>query len=210
MILLFAFAVRDVLLLRILFVAGSFAALGFYFYQSPPLWSAIGWTGVYIGIHTYWIVRICFERRPVILTPEEEKLFKLTFSKIDRRKFLTLVSIGRWKDGETGQYFFRHGEKVLQMSVLISGKVSVSVDGKHLVELLPGQVVGAGAVIAGVAPCDAIISESCRYITWDVANVDALRARDREFDSQFSDMVNKDLTAKLHQVVLKKTRNMKA
>ena len=185
-------------------MAGSFAALGFYFYQSPPLWSAIGWTCVYIGIHTYWIVRIYLERRPVILTPEEEKLFKLTFSKIDRRKFLTLVSIARWKDGETGQYFYRNGEKVLQVSILISGKVSASVEGKRLGELLPGQIVGSGAVIAGVAPCDAIISEPCRYITWDVATVDALRARDRELDSQLSDMVNKDLAVKLHQMVLNK------
>ena len=201
-ILLFAFAVRDVLLLRILFVIGSIAALGFYFFLSPPLWSAIGWTCVYIAIHTYWIVRIYLERRPVVLMAEEEKLYELAFSKMDRRKFLTLVSLGRWQDGETDQKLFQQGEKVTKVCVLISGKVSGSLDGNHIAEMNPGQLVGTAAVITGSAPCDAIISESCRYITWDVATVDALRARDPELDSQLSDMINIDLAKKIKQLVL--------
>ena len=39
-----AFAVRDVLLLRSLFLAGSVFAIGYYYFQSPPLWTAIAWT----------------------------------------------------------------------------------------------------------------------------------------------------------------------
>ena len=80
LLLLIAFAVRDVLLLRSLFVAGSIFAIGFYLQQEPPLWSAIGWTVLYIGIHGYWIWRILRERRPVILSPDEKALFQFGFN----------------------------------------------------------------------------------------------------------------------------------
>ena len=203
-ILLFAFAVRDVFLLRILFIIGSIAALGFYFYLSPPLWSAIGWTCVYIAIHAYWIVRIYLERRPVILAPEEEKLYELAFSRFDRRKFLTLVSLGRWQDGKTDQILAQKGEKVAEVCVLISGKVKGMMGEKQIGEIPPGQIVGSAALILGGAiPCDLIISEPCRYIAWDVAIVEALRTRDPELDSQLSDIVNIDLAKKIKQLVLK-------
>jgi len=120
-----AFAVQDVLLLRILFVAGSIPALGFYYYLTPFLWSAIGWTCLYMAIHSYWIVRIYLERRPVVLALEEKKLYELAFSKLDPRKFLTLVSIGKWKNRETGEYLFQKGEEVLKVCIHISGKVRV-------------------------------------------------------------------------------------
>jgi len=202
-ILLFAFAVRKVFLLRILFIIGSFPALGFYYYLSPPLWSAIGWTCVYIAIHAYWIVRIYLERRPVILAPEEEKLYELAFSRFDRRKFLTLVSLGRWQDGKTDQILAQKGEKVAEVCVLISGKVKGMMGEKQIAEIPPGQIVGSAALILGAIPCDLIISEPCRYIAWDVAIVEALRTRDPELDSQLSDIVNIDLAKKIKQLVLK-------
>ena len=90
------------LLLRIFFVAGSVAALGYYYYQSPPLWEAIAWTAVYILIHSYWIWRILLERRPVILSPEEEKLYRLVFRSIDRRKIVALLTFGEWRDAVIG------------------------------------------------------------------------------------------------------------
>jgi hypothetical protein len=51
LLILAAFAVRDVLLLRSLFLAGSAFAIGYYYFQSPPLWTAIAWTILYSVIH---------------------------------------------------------------------------------------------------------------------------------------------------------------
>lgn len=83
------FAVRDVLLLRIIFVTGSFFAVGFYLQQSPPLLSSVGWSVVYVSIHAYWILRILRERRPVVLRPEEETLYQLVFGSLKKQKFAT-------------------------------------------------------------------------------------------------------------------------
>ena len=59
------------------------------------LWTAIAWTVLYCVIHAYWIVRILMERRPVVLTPDEETLHRLAFGSLDRRKFARLAGLGR-------------------------------------------------------------------------------------------------------------------
>jgi len=74
-------------------------------------------------------------------------------------------------------------------------------DGKYVGEMHPGQLVGTAAVITGSAPCDAIISEFCRHIAWDVETVEPLLARDPELDSQLSDIVNIDLAKKIKQLI---------
>lgn len=201
-ILLAAFVVRDILLLRILFVTGSFFALGFYFLLSPPLWSAIGWTAVYVVIHAFWIWRILLERRPVVLNPDEQRLHDLVFGTLDPRKFLTLVSLGEWRDGKPGDYIFRHGDPVSEVAMHISGAVSMRLGGTELAVLRPGQMIGTAAVIiSDTAPCDAVITEPCRYIALSQPIVQELLAKDPKLRDQFRVIVNKDLSAKIVQLI---------
>ena len=200
-ILLAAFVVRDILLLRILFVTGSFFALGFYFLLSPPLWSAIGWTSLYIVIHAFWICRILWERRPVVLNRDEQRLHDLVFGTLDLRKFATLVSLGEWRDGKPGDYIFRQGDQVSEVAIHVSGAVSMRTDGTQLGLLRPGQMIGTALIItSGVAPCDAVIEEPCRYIALPQPIVQEFLAKDPELRDQLRVIVNQDLSAKLLQM----------
>jgi hypothetical protein len=202
LILLIAFAVRDVLFLRILFVIGSIFALGFYFQQVPPLWSAVGWTALYIGIHAYWISRILLERRPVQLSADEEALYRLSFSSIDKRKFALLANLGEWRNGQPGQRIFKKGEMITEIIVPISGKINASLDGEELASLGPGQCVGTGVmVMEGTAPCDAFFDQHARYIAWPVFAVRDILAKDPELRVQIQAIVNKDLATKLDQII---------
>lgn len=201
-ILLAAFVVRDILLLRILFVTGSFFAFGFYFFQSPPLWSAIGWTALYIVIHAFWICRILWERRPVVLNPDEQRLYDLGFGALDLRKFVTVVSLGEWRDGKPGEYIFRKGDPVSEIAIHVSGAVSMRLDGTELALLRPGNMIGTAVVLtSGTAPCDAVLEEPCRYLALSLPIVRELMAKDPELRDQVRVILNQDLSKKLLQVV---------
>ncbi len=202
-ILLIAFAVRDVLLLRIFFVVGSLAALGYYYYQTPPLWAAIGWTAVYILIHAFWIWRILLERRPVVLSPEEEKLYRLVFRALDRRKFASFLALGAWRDAAVGDRLLKQGEPVPEVLVPISGRVGMVMDGKKILSLSPGHLIGTGMVLTSDrAPCDAVAEEPCRYVAWDLAVVDRFLEKDPELRNQLRAVVSGDLAEKLRATVL--------
>lgn len=205
LLLLAAFAVRDVLLLRSLFVAGSLCALGFYYYQSPPLWSAIAWTVLYVVIHSYWIVRIISERRPIVLTPDEENLYRLAFGSLDRRKFARLVGLGEWRDAEEGQQLLSAGESLREVYALTSGRVAARLGNDSVGSVNAGQLVGtAGVLIDGTAPCDFVVEAPGRYIALPLAEVQAFLDKDPELRSQIRQIVSTDLAEKLLELIPKR------
>jgi len=201
LLLLVAFAVRDVLLLRSLFLAGSVFAIGFYYLQSPPLWDAIAWTVLYCAIHGYWIVRILMERRPVVLTPDEEALHRLAFSSLERRKFARLAGFGRWRDAEKGQELAKQGEHVKEILALISGKIVARARGQTIGTLGPGDLVGTASVIMNnVQECDFVVETPCRYIAWPIAEVQQFLEKDPDLRAQIRTIVNEDLATKMHEI----------
>lgn len=204
LILLAAFVVRDMLLLRILFVTGSFVALGAYFLLSPPLWSAIGWTCVYILIHSYWIYRILMERRPVVLNADEQKLHDLAFASLDPRKFAALLSFGEWRDIGQGEYFCREGDQVSGIAIPISGVISMWMGDTQLSLLRPGQLIGTAVTLtSGVAPCDAVVEKPCRYIVFSHPQVHEFLAKDPELRDQLHSIANQDLSAKVLELAMR-------
>lgn len=201
LLILAAFAVRDVLLLRSLFLAGSGFAIGYYYFQSPPLWTAIAWTVVYCVIHAYWIVRIMMERRPVKLTPDEETLYRLAFRSIDRRKFARLAGLGRWQDAEKGQELAKEGERVNEILALISGKIVGHIRDKTVGFLRPGNLVGtAGVLLNNIQQCDFVVETPCRYIAWPLAEVQQFLYKDPDLRAQIRDLTSEELANKIHSL----------
>jgi hypothetical protein len=201
LLILVAFAVRDVLLLRFLFLAGSVFAIGYYYLQSPPLWVAIAWTVLYCAIHAFWIVRIAMERRPVTLTPDEETLHRLGFRSLDRRKFARLAGFGRWQDAGKGQELAKEGEQVKEILALVSGKIAARTKGQTLGELGPGDLMGtAGAILNNTYECDFVVETPCRYIAWQIAEVQKFLDKDPDLRAQIRTIVNEDLATKIHEL----------
>jgi hypothetical protein len=202
LIILAAFAVRDVLLLRSLFLAGSVIAIGFYYLQSPPLWDAIAWTVLYCGIHSYWIVRIMLERRPVVLTPDEETLHRLAFRSLSRQKFARLVGLGRWRNAEKGQELFKEGERVNELLALISGKIAARIREQTIGHLGPGEVVGtAGMLLHETHQCDFVVETPCRYIAWPLAEVRQFLDKDPDLRAQIRNIMSEELAHKIDKMV---------
>jgi hypothetical protein len=202
LIILAAFAVRDVLLLRSLFLAGSVVAIGFYYLQSPPLWDALAWTVLYCIIHAYWIVRIIMERRPVVLTPDEETLHRLAFRSLSRQKFARLAGLGRWQNAEKGQELFKEGERVNELLALISGKIMARLREQSIGLLNPGELVGtAGMLLHETYLCDFVVETPCRYIAWPLAEVRQFLDKDPDLRAQIRSLMSEELANKIDKMV---------
>src|ERR1700747_2324332 len=109
---LVAYSVRDVLKLRILAIVGEALTLPYYYFQDEKLWPPIFWGGAFIIVNAVRIVSIALERRPVVLSDKEEKLYHVAFSSIDKREFLRLVSLVRWVDCSPGEVLLEKGQQI--------------------------------------------------------------------------------------------------
>jgi CRP-like cAMP-binding protein len=146
-------------------------------------------------------VRILIKRRPVVLTPDEESLYRLAFGSLDRRKFARLAGFGRWRNADRGQTLSRQGERVNEVLTLISGTIAARVGNQTVGIMEPGHLVGtAGVLLNNIQLCDFVVETPGRYIAWPLAEVQQFLEKDPEFRAQVRDIVNTDLATKIHAI----------
>lgn len=78
-LLLVSYSVRDILWLRWFAVAAALTVIPYYLVQPNVLWPPIMWGMVFTAINLFQIARIYLERRPVVLSADEQKLYDMGF-----------------------------------------------------------------------------------------------------------------------------------
>ena len=160
-----SYSVRDMLWLRILsLVAGGLLMV---FYLAEGLWAPIGWNVVFSLVHTYHIVRLFLERRPINLTADEQQIYNLAFRSLTPRELRKLVAIGEWKECDGDCSLVEPGQQMTHLMVLFDGRARVEVDANAIAELRAGSFVGEMSFLTGEAPSAGVISnEPSRYLAW--------------------------------------------
>src|SRR5262245_7267025 len=120
-LLLVAYSVRDILWLRWFAVAAALTNIPYFLVQGTILWPPVLWALVFTAINLYQITRIYMERRPVVLSPDEQKLYDLGFRSLRPREFVSLALVGEWQSAQPGEKVVSEGESVSQVCVAISG-----------------------------------------------------------------------------------------
>ncbi|MGC1904756.1 MAG: cyclic nucleotide-binding domain-containing protein [Candidatus Acidiferrum sp.] len=197
-LLLIAYSVRDILWLRLFALASSLIAIPYFLHQPNPLWAALGWTVLFSAINLYQAWRLYAERRPVKLTPEEERVRQLIFQDLPPRKFLQVLSIGAWADTQTGDQLLTRGKSVDSISLIVRGKVKVASEDRILGELGEGDIVGSALLLSGTpADVDALAVGPVRSMRWEIGPLDRYLAANPETRIQMQKYLGRDLAAKL-------------
>jgi CRP-like cAMP-binding protein len=198
---LVAFSIRDVLMLRILSLVGEGVILPYYYFQNEKLWLPILWSAAFMMVNAVRIVAVILERRPVILSSREEQLYRVAFSSIDRREFLSLVSLVQWVDCSPGEVILAKGQLISHAVVVISGEIEAVLSSKTRVALRPGQLVGTAAAYCGLAsPVEFVARGPASLAKWDRGQLTEFTASRPLLRAKLLAIVNADLVAKLMHV----------
>ena len=197
-LLLVSYSVRDILWLRWFAVAAALTAVPYYLVQANVLWPPVLWALVFVVINLYQIVRLYLERRPVVLSADEQKLYDLGFQSLRLREFVALVLAGEWRNAAAGDRLVREAEPVSSICIAISGAVRVLRRGGELGVLKPGQVIGiALALTRNPSPIEAAFTEAGRYISWAMSDIQSFLEKRPELRTTLQGLVNRDLARKL-------------
>src|SRR3989442_14979477 len=123
--LLVSYSVRDILWLRWFAVGAALINIPYFLLQGTVLWPPVLWALVFIAINLYQITRIYLERRPVVLSEDERKLYDLGFRSLRPREFVSLSLVGEWKSAEPGETVVTEAEPVAHVCVAIRGGADV-------------------------------------------------------------------------------------
>jgi hypothetical protein len=104
----------------------------YFLLQGTVLWPPVLWAIVFTAINLYQIARIYLERRPVVLSADEQKLYDLGFRSLRPREFVSLSLVGEWKSAEAGERIVTEGEPVSGLCIPITGSAEVRKQGERL------------------------------------------------------------------------------
>ena len=199
---LVAFSVRDVLKLRILAIVGEGLTLPYYYFQHEKLWPPIFWGAAFMLVNAIRVLATALERRPVVLSDREEKLYRVAFSSIDKREFLKLVSLARWVDCSAGEVILKKGQPVCDAIVLISGEMEAILGSKSRMALRPGQLIGDGSAYSGLAsPVDIVARSRASLAKWDLRHLTEFTDSRPVLRAKLLNIVSADLAGKLTAAV---------
>lgn len=201
-LLLVSYSVRDILWLRWFAVAAAIANLPYYLAQPTVLWPPVIWGGVFMLINLIQIARIYLERRPVVLSADEQRLYDLGFKALRPREFVSLLLAGEWRDAVRGDRLLEQGRAVERIAIPISGSVEVTHGGQRLGAFAPGQLIGlALAVNDDVASFDAAFSEPGRYMSWPLPTLRKFLDKRPELRLALQRLAGHDLATKVERLL---------
>jgi CRP-like cAMP-binding protein len=200
-LMLVSYSVRDILWLRWFAVAAALTNMPYFLLQREILWPPVLWAGVFTAINVYQIARIYLERRPVVLSDDEQRLYELGFRSLRPREFVSLMLAGEWKNGVAGDQLLTEGQPVTSICIPISGTLEIRRRGDYLGHLEPGQIIGSTLALTGSpSPIDAAFTGPGRYMRWPLSSLRTFIDRRPELRVTLQGLVNQDLAGKVERL----------
>jgi CRP-like cAMP-binding protein len=201
-LLLVSYSVRDILWLRWFAVAAALTNIPYFLVQDYVLWPPVLWASVFTAINLYQIARIYRERRPVVLSADQQTLYDLAFHSLRPRDFLSLALVGEWCDAKPGEHLLTAGAPAAEICIAISGDVEVYKGETNVGRLAPGHLVGTALVLTGTpSPVDARFVSPGRYIRWSTQTLRLFLDKRPELREALQRVTSRDLAAKLERAI---------
>lgn len=201
-LMLAAYSVRDILWLRWFAVAAALTNIPYFLLQGTVLWPPVLWAVVFTAINLYQIARIYLERRTVVLSEDEQKLYDLGFRSLRPREFVSLSLVGEWKNAEAGERVLTEGEPVSSLCIPITGSADVRKKGERIGALEPGHIIGTALALTGEpSPIEVTFTEPARYMRWSLPSLRRFMDKRPDLRLTLQGLVNRDLAGKLERVL---------
>jgi CRP-like cAMP-binding protein len=201
-LMLVSYSVRDILWLRWFAVAAALTNIPYYLAQDYVLWPPVLWASIFTAINLYQIARIYQQRRPVVLSADQQSLYDLAFHSLRPRDFLSLALVGEWCDAAAGERVLTTGDPAARICIAISGDVEVCKGETNLGRLAPGHLVGTGLVLTGTpSPVDARFVAPGRYIRWSTQTLRTFLDKRPDLREALQRVTSRDLAAKLEHAL---------
>ena len=188
---------RNQLMLRGLLI-GSTVLYILYYVAIPaePLWGAIFWSLVMIGVNGFMMLRIAFDRTQFGLDQDEERLFA-SFGTLTPGQFRTLMGLATWCTADTNKILAREGAPLDKLYYVVDGAIGITKAGRSF-------PIGAGAFIGEIAflrnqPATATVTlePGTRYLEWPAQALARLLYRNRPLKIALDAIFNADMAAKV-------------
>lgn len=196
---LISYLVKDIFLLRFITVLATLVLVSFYLLQgNNPLWAPIIWAGVFTVVNTYQIYLLFKERRPVILSQEDDEIYQEGFSSFSLRQFAKLLKFGQKEQVKGSKCLFEEGGLIDKVIFIIDGTAFLEKNGSKIKELSKGDLVTEVDIIKDQASNYKVcVNDKSRLLYWERDKFDEMLSKDSDINSSWQSMISFRLAKKL-------------
>jgi hypothetical protein len=198
---LLAYAVRDMLWLRLITIVAASLTVPYYYFQGEgPLWTPMLWAVLFGGINAFQIGWLILDRRPVGLGADERALYDTVFWPLNARAFVKLAALAEWIDADAGDDLVAAGDVPDRLLLLSSGDVQVCLATGERFALRPGQFIGALAFMTD-RPASARVAARgpTRCMAWPAARLRGFLRKRPELATAMQRILGADVVVKLQE-----------
>ena len=188
LILFIGYWAKDILWLRKISIGGLICLFPYYYFQMEPLWIPIAWNVAYIALHSIRVREIVKDRRSVDFTQEENELYLRGFDNLTPQQFKKMLTIGRWRDLESGHQILSEGDPSVIEIAFLYGAAEARKKNLCLGSYGPGDFAGIGCIVkSGYEFYDLTVTQPTRVMCWSHRELMQML----ETDPQLSDLLRK-------------------
>jgi hypothetical protein len=186
--------------LRVMAVLGLVFEIAYFALSGGAMYTGIAWCVIFVLINVYQIHRLVRERMKLRGMTDVALLRQGAFAGLDDAQLSRLVTVGHWRDAETGARLTQQGQPVAELMLLCAGSARVEVDDRAVAQLHPGTLCGEMAFLSGEpASATVIVGKSVRAFVFDMPKLRALVESDKVVASSINLVVGRDLMQKVNR-----------
>ncbi|MEM7194268.1 MAG: cyclic nucleotide-binding domain-containing protein [Pseudomonadota bacterium] len=195
-----AYAVRDILWLRILTIIAAACTYPYFYLQAEPLWSAIFWQSAFLIINLINVIFLWSERRPVDLTEEQSRLHSMVFNGFTPRQMIKLLEVGQVKTLEAGEKLLHRNQQNEKLYLIMSGLLEVRSENKGAIAYLKdGTFAGELSYMTGnPASADVVALEDTSYFHWNGTDLQKFLSKNEHYRRLLGSLLSSDMVDKLY------------
>jgi hypothetical protein len=194
-----AFLVRDVLWLRIV------AAVGYLCFiyvnlasDAGPVWSYLGWYGLFVTINVVQAVLLIYRRNWLGLSKDEQVARDLAFGRLDPVSVKRLLRAGRWFSLPRGRVLTVEREVPKRVLLITGGEATVTLGGRRIAKVSAGRFVGEISFLNdGAAGATVVTDADVRCLAWKRGELRRLLGEDQGLYSVMYAAMGNNLAGKI-------------
>lgn len=194
---LIGFLFRDQIILRAFIIGGSIVYILYYLLAPAlPLWGAMFWSAVFIGVNAVMIARIAADRTHFAISEDERRLF-VTLGTLTPGEFRRFMRVGRWETAEAETTLTEEGNTLHRLFYVFDGK-AFGTKGPNRFAIEPPVFIGEVAfLLSRPASATVVVEPGARYIVWESSQLRHLMLRAPSLSIALGAALNKDMAAKV-------------
>jgi Cyclic nucleotide-binding domain len=196
---LISYLVKDIFILRFITVIATLTLVPFYLFQgNDPLWAPIVWAGIFTIVNVFQLFILFKERRPVILSAEDDEIYNKSFTAFTVKQFAKLLKSSKKKDVETQETLVAEGDLIERLIFITKGGAKIEKNGKVILELKEGDLVGeVNYITDSPVSFKVIADENSKILFWDCKDFEKTISSDPNINSSWQSLISGRLAQKL-------------